>query len=326
MKKITQKTTLFLSALFVGCCMQITTAQPYQSIFGDSTTQFNVFVPLNGVKTAFDDYDEELGEGYTEHIFFTKGNDTIIDGQIYQIAKNIGVDIDGYAYVREDTLTGKIYSYLPQFNEEILVCDFSLIVGDTFYLPKIKSDYYDKYCDGYMVVDSLSDLDGRKVIYFGNIFVDCGSWNENYPSINPDKFYFREGIGSVFGPIDYQYCNGGMGLKKLLCVHQDENLVYIRNPESSYQCDYKFADGIDEHSKNELNVYPNPVTDQLTIKNDEFKITHIQIIDIMGRVVKNIVLKNESKIIVNMSALHSGLYLIKANMNGSIVTEKIVKL
>ena len=86
MKKLLQNLALF-SCLFLLCCGNKANAQPYQSIFGDSITQFNVFVPCMDVKAAFDEYDPELGERYTQAVFFKRGNDTIINGETYQIGK-----------------------------------------------------------------------------------------------------------------------------------------------------------------------------------------------------------------------------------------------
>lgn len=132
-----------------------------------------------------------------------------------------------------------------------------------------------------------------------------------------------EGIGPIFGPSGWI---GPSGLNIVLCVHKDEELVYIRNPESAYGCVYSYRPGgINEHSKNNLLVYPNPVTEKLTIKNDEFKITHLQMVDIWGRTIVELIPQGESQITVDMSAFISGIYLIHANVNGSIITEKIVK-
>jgi hypothetical protein len=306
MKKI-----YLLTVLILFCCVQITHAQPYQSIFGDST-QFNVFVPLMYLKSPID-YDPELGEGDTESIFFKHGNDTIINGQSYQLgyAYLFGVN---FAFVREDSLHGKIYSYAPQCDEEYLVCDLSLNVGDTFYLQRCQHSIVIN--DGYMIVDSVTYLDGKKTIYLGNSFNGI-----------PFEIRFIEGIGATFGPLShkYEYSHGALGLNILLCVHKNENRVYIRNPEASYGCYYQYGWNINELPKNRLNLYPNPVTDQLTVKNGELTITHLQVIDVLGRIIMNITTQNKSEITINTSVLNPGLYFIKATINGNSVIEKIIK-
>jgi hypothetical protein len=292
-------------------------AQPYQSIFGNEKTEFSVFIPFHAIKgTMKSDFDPELGYGYTEHIFFNRKNDTIFNDQTYKIGDIYGTfKADEYAYVREDTLTGKIYTYYPRCNEEWLVCDLSLNIGDTFYFHICEGDGI-VYNDGYIIADSVLIIEGKKIIYF-----------EDIAGYLPDKIFFMEGIGSIFGPLKHKHIyQGYLGMTKLLCVHKDKELVYIRNPESSYGCDYNnMGSGIDEKNNNNLHAYPNPTKDKLFIKNHEFTINHIQIIDLLGRLLMDIIPQNESEIVLDMKSLPSGLYFVKASINGSVVMEKVIK-
>ena len=290
-------------------------AQPYPSIFGTEKTQFNIFVPCMGMKGIVEDcIDPELGEGYTKHISFRQGNDTIINNITYQIGAipySGGIFHD--AYIREDTLTGKIYSYFPKCNEEYLVCDLSLNVGDTFYVHKCT--YLGIQPDGYMIADSVVTVKGKKVIYF-NAYAGYGN----------HKVFFMEGIGSIFGFLENMYeCR--LKFNVLLCVHKDEELVYIRNSESSYDCDYNcMFSSVNENTKSKLSVIPNPVSNEFYIQSDLINIDEIFIYNFQGQCVSQIKLKEEFQKI-NIAALNTGIYLLKAkDIRGNIYTTKIIKL
>ncbi len=73
------------------------------------------------------------------------------------------------------------------------------------------------------------------------------------------------------------------------------------------------------NNSSELNIYPNPVKDILTIEGEN--ISTVEIIDINGRVVKTINNIKSSKII-DISSLNQGIYFIKT---GNTV-QKLVKL
>jgi len=316
------KKNYLLSSLILFCLVQTTIAQPYQSIFGDST-QFSVFVPFLYWKAQMNnDYDPELVEGYTEHFFFKRGNDTIFNGKTYQTGNSDGnnngiCDEDNrFVYVREDTVNGKIYSYFPRCNEEYLVCDLSLHIGDTFYLYKCGWDgtEYDRY----MVADSVTYLEGKKVIYFRDIYA---GYQENI------KVFFMEGIGTIFGPSSHRCAYHGF-MKVLLCVHKNDNLVYIRNPESAYGCDYNYSiGGVKEYPNNKLHIYPNPVHFSFQIKEiDNFQNQTVSIYNIYGQLVKREQILNKDHIF-HIGNLCKGVYMVNISENNRIVaTCKLTKL
>lgn len=71
----------------------------------------------------------------------------------------------------------------------------------------------------------------------------------------------------------------------------------------------------------ELNVYPNPTSNQL-ILDTELKISEISIIDITG---KMIITKNLNLNIVNVANLPNGIYFIKIITDEKTITKKFVK-
>ncbi len=87
-------------------------------------------------------------------------------------------------------------------------------------------------------------------------------------------------------------------------------------------------DGEDEFIADEINVFPNPANDQITIEFVEFDSEQaglVTILDLSGRVVAEINLYAES-LIVNISEFAAGIYQIRINYDDRIVTGKFIKL
>lgn len=67
-------------------------------------------------------------------------------------------------------------------------------------------------------------------------------------------------------------------------------------------------DGIVENDSSEINVFPNPATDAITIEGEDLQ--SITIVDLSGRVVMNIPAENRMN--VRLNGLKSGVYFISA--------------
>lgn len=76
-------------------------------------------------------------------------------------------------------------------------------------------------------------------------------------------------------------------------------------------------------ASNEIKLYPNPTTNILNIKSsDRTTITSIQIIDLNGRVVLNRLNHTES---IDISHLHSGLYIVNFETSKGYITKRFIK-
>ena len=84
--------------------------------------------------------------------------------------------------------------------------------------------------------------------------------------------------------------------------------------------------GIKETSINlELSVYPNPTTDYLTLKVDDFETLNFQLIDLQGKVIANKKVTNATTII-KMEELAKALYFLNVTKNNQLIkTFKIIK-
>ena len=72
---------------------------------------------------------------------------------------------------------------------------------------------------------------------------------------------------------------------------------------------------------NELSIYPNPVTSQLTIDTEE-KIGSVTILNTTGRIVKTVT--NASKT-VDVSNLMPGVYFVQVHTENGLVSKKVLK-
>ena len=70
-----------------------------------------------------------------------------------------------------------------------------------------------------------------------------------------------------------------------------------------------------------LVIYPNPVTDELRIDTDS-KINSVQVIDLTGKMVYSSLVNNHS---INLSALPTGVYLVRINTDKGVGIERIIK-
>ncbi|MDR1793345.1 MAG: T9SS type A sorting domain-containing protein [Bacteroidales bacterium] len=73
--------------------------------------------------------------------------------------------------------------------------------------------------------------------------------------------------------------------------------------------------------ENHLQIYPNPASSELKIKNYQLKDgENVEIIDVLGRVQQSSIINHQSEIIVDVSHLPQGMYFIKiGNWRGKFV-------
>lgn len=80
--------------------------------------------------------------------------------------------------------------------------------------------------------------------------------------------------------------------------------------------------GISENSnQNNIVVYPNPTTSQLTIDTDD-KIENVSILDVTGKTIKTVVLKSNT---IDVSNLVNGLYFLQVQTKEGMFNSKFIK-
>lgn len=234
-------------------------------------------------------------------------------------------------YVREDTL-GRIYRYYPALDTEVVVCDMSLMPGDTFCFPLLTNDYQnaDYYFAGgvCLPVDSVTYEDGRKVIHFTPIanyydLVGYTASEEYFPSPYFD-LQFIEGVGPTYGPFGYIGQIGMLGA--VLCAHNEDSLVFMADTLlGCYQNCYSTGVG-DYHSPCDMVLYPNPTSSVLNVvlKTEDKASGYLSITNLLGVEVRRIeVTANEMSI--DVSSCSPGVYMVLYFSQSGKSVRKFVK-
>ena len=80
-------------------------------------------------------------------------------------------------------------------------------------------------------------------------------------------------------------------------------------------------DGIVENKSSEINVFPNPATDAITIEGEDLQ--SITIVDMSGRVVMNVPAENSMN--VRLDGLKSGVYIIVVESKKGLAKQTLIK-
>jgi len=208
-----------------------------------------------------------------------------------------------YALLREDTLNKKVYSILFQnisgssclLNQEVLLYDFDIQVGDTLKPANICHLFNDK---------RITD------IVQGNAWLASKTYGFN---TNAEELY--EGIGSNYGlfeiielpsgflyPSLHDYCRGSISNCNSITTSIKRNEI-----------------------NNGITMFPNPFIDHFTISTNENIKFEYQVLSLNGKILERGVTQSNISIPIN---LDKGIYIIKIlSIDKTIITtRKLIKL
>lgn len=245
----------------------------YQSYFGQETTVWN----------AVGAYYDCPWENYVIRI----AGDTVVDQQHYKKAEYSNVYWrGGYdeqrvpeydLLLREERTTGRLWGRYADEDEDYLIADMSLNIGDTFYMR-----------NGYgtiaHIVQDTATVDSRRIIFLSVL---------SYYTYNGELLRFVEGIGCTY---NMGYLRNGFSLGgPLVCCHKDGELVY-HNPLPGFPEDDCIirAVGIDEVPADAVRVYSRG--GDIVVEGADGE--PVQVFDIVGRPTAN-------------RALRTGIYFVK---------------
>jgi len=258
--------------------------------------------------------------------------DTTINGVDYKKLYSMNYDslliedVEYFGAIREDSFKKVYYldknspnSPIGNNNDstEVLLYDFLLNVGDTFFLP------YPSYpSDTIKIVESIDStlIEGqwRKRIKF----------QDDVNSISSRVWI--EGIGDLKGlffPLLFEFEN----YWTLTCY--EDNSIFWTSPEISQYGISCFEVGIEDKTDNSspsLDIYPNPCTDYIEfrfnkLQNQDFTLT---IFNSLGKMVREEYIDADQETIkLNTNSFNSGLYYyrIRGNTKG-VVGGRFIKL
>ncbi len=271
---------------------------------------------------------------YAGYHHYVSTKDTLVNGKTARVITSNRDTI----ITHEDN--GRVY-YL--FNDKFrLIYDFSAKVGDTlvfeFMAPKPESYIYDTTYYVAFEVERISNFDeeGGGIRMFSTVVVEVDSLD-----YEPFKFLVWDTKYTYFERIGYYY-NGLITKIKLPCVgvssdhlrcYKDADLNYISEywKNEGKPCDYKSPNSIMEvRSPFELNTYPNPVYNTITIETKGFSGLGLRTVKIFNQTGVPVLSQrfDASNPTIDVSHLPPGLYLISFFDNNGLYSnpKKIIKI
>jgi hypothetical protein len=158
-------------------------------------------------------------------------------------------------------------------------------------------------------------------------YADLSNWRGQTVSIRwrfGSDFQF-DGMGwwldefAIFDAFNYQSTSG---------LYEDELLLASTVAEewgTIVQPDQSIPTAEPEYSEPELLVYPNPVSNVLTLLSSDGIIGHVKIYQIDGRMVRKLDTEYGQKLNINVSDLSTGVYFIEVQIGNYIQRKKFVK-
>jgi len=119
--------------------------------------------------------------------------------------------------------------------------------------------------------------------------------------------------GAVYGPFSYDFTYSENG---------DIVYLHITNLAGSVASFYASTLSQAEFLKESISIYPNPVTDVLTIESSSVAIDNIKVYDLRGRLVEKYDGVNNQ---INVSHLQKGIYILYIDTAVGVLKKKLVK-
>jgi hypothetical protein len=211
-----------------------------------------------------------------------------------------------HGYLRDDTLSKKVYGFTTDTTSEQLLYDFSLNVGDT---TSVFSFMWGTY--GYAFV-KVSAIDSILIMGQYRKRLAIVDLNGNV-SLLPE--YWIEGIGSTFGLFKSGITGhppnswGGLGWPQLACFQQNDSLLY-HNPNVS-SC-YTSVGTPSLVKSNSIQMFPNPTKDKIYFTNLETNST-VSIYNCLGQLQQTFTIIDNNGI--DIANLSKGFYTFSATDN-----------
>ncbi len=239
----------------------------------------------------------------SNRICYQLGSDTTIaEMNYYKLLEFYGCKethtTKGYLRETDDQL---VYFRPPDSDQEFLLYDFGMSVGDSTYM---------EWFDGYYRLDSTGISDEGKKIYY---MTD--------PQGNLDAWI--EGVGSVDGLLKEFFVGEEI---VFTCCILDENLLY-KNPhyETCFSATgSNMADGYPEKNSS-LMIFPNPANNEITIRttsND--RIQSVELISLKGKSVLKQAEIDKTEYQVLIGHLPKGAYILNVKTKGELKNHRII--
>jgi len=252
----------------------------YNSIFDETYTEWN-YMTL-----------------FCDAIFtttFQHSKDTMISNTSYKI-------IDDFGFLREDENNSKVWYRSSESEEEQLIMDLDLEVGDLFEINSISYE-----------VEETFVVNGVKIIQFDYLPINCGI-------VEPLRFIEGQGPNLSF---KYILTGDEFDLSLLRCYTRDSITYNFFVDQLGEEC-ISNETSTNEIIESEIIIYPNPFSEQFHLKFENDNERSIIITDFLGR---NIYAQTFQGVEVNINTdqFGEGLYMLQIREGTNIRSRVIIK-
>jgi hypothetical protein len=278
----------------------------------------NEFAPIGAEWYYNYEPDVTLDEGYQK---ITVLRDTIIGNQSCRFlqVRNIGYSYFYQNYYDYEAGIIILYEkdnivYYYKNNQFYVLYDFAAKAGDSYnsisYMPNCSQTYK-------VGIDSVTFVEVDEQL-LKNFHVTL---NDSFQTNYIEKIGYNEYCLPQFG-LGCEILTGPHYPGPLRCYSDGDIGVYSTNIVSN--CDY-ITSSIKNKIFNDLKVFPNPADTYITISNpSKIKIKKIELIDFSGRIVQMWDATESTGNTLNIQHISPGIYLLKAETEDGIKTEKLV--
>jgi hypothetical protein len=249
-------------------------------------------------------------------------------------------------YLREDTVTRKVYYRLNTTSSDELLYDFSLNVNDSVYLSFTNSPSNSGYYRIDSIVTKNVNVGPRKHFYY----------RKHVGNFNPTNNYYEhiESVGSshhiayIFGgtPSPWNFplaatCKPRWEIG-LTCKHDDNKKIFqnciMTNTSSAFyligqdSCDFGYfvAGGLKSNDLDRLvKIGPNPANDKVEVSIEQnFENINCSVTDMTGKIIftlpKASMSADKKSFSFSTKDLAPGIYILQVKLNESLVKRPIV--
>jgi len=265
-----------------------------------------------------------------DYVVFESKKDSVIQGKVSRL---IDVRLNGTNLISQEFIYqngDSIFYYNSSYSSFFLLYNFSAKAGDTITLhsgkfkPTKAFFSYDDSITNFkykiLLVDSVL-FSGQWIKRQKVTLLKDGHWGFSKP--DGKDYYILNKIGSLAYFFGVQ--SGITPEDKLsICRCYNGSDFEFKNPLWASECDLISAI-IDSKSGNNLKVFPNPANSYFTISNpSNIKIKKIELFDYSGRIVQMWDTTECAGNSLNIQHISPGVYLLKAETDAGVKTEKLV--
>ncbi len=254
-------------------CYNSTKAQPYESVFGKDTTQWNIVYQI---------------PDYFPTLIFKAYGDTMINLQkyvpVYMGYHNTPLEL--YGYFKEDIDHGRLWFRNLEEHEELLM-DLSLAKSDSFYFGLKEPKLY--------TVDTVYYSSEKKYISFNEA-------QKSYPirfieGLGPFNLFFSERVEFP------EYA-------QIRCKKKDNVLVFMNDKYSTCFDSITSAECFREKG---FRIFPNPASGStIRFEWKTGEIETVEIFNLLGEPISLITVSGKTFVDYSTNKMQPGIYLYKA--------------